>query len=120
MQDNKSCFLFQLKHLKAYSSVTEETFRFKIFIDRLQAVTKHNQRYELGLESFETGINQFSDMLTHEINQQMNGLNHTLIRNSFRDSIDHLVYIPDSIKVDEAINWNEKGAVTPVKDQGKI
>lgn len=107
-----------MEHTKTYSSVTEESFRFKIFIDRLQAVTKHNQRYELGLESFETGINQFSDMLTHEINQQMNGLNHTLIRNSFRDSIDHLVYIPDSIKVDESINWNEKGAVTPVKNQG--
>lgn len=64
------------------------------------------------------GINQFSDMLTHEINVQMNGLNNTLIMNAYKDG--QLVYMPDSIKVDEAINWNEKGAVTPVKNQGKI
>lgn len=105
-----------MEHTKTYSSVTEESFRFKIFTDRLQTVTKHNQRYELGLESFELGINQFSDMLTNEINQQMNGLNHTLIQSTFKNS--QLVYMPESIEVDEEINWNEKGAVTPVKNQG--
>lgn len=112
------CCFPQLEHTKSYSSVTEESFRFKIFLDRLQTITKHNQRYELGLESFEMGINQFSDMLTSEINKQMNGINHTQLVNSYKAL--QLVYMPDSIKVDESFNWIEKGAVTPVKDQGKF
>ena len=37
----------------------------KIFSDNLEAMEQHNARYEAGEESFQMGINQFSDMVSY-------------------------------------------------------
>jgi hypothetical protein len=36
-------------------------------------IAKHNQRYALGLETYEMGINQFSDLTFEEFLQKFTG-----------------------------------------------
>lgn len=70
-------FLLQLAHKKRYESETEEKFRLKIFMENKHKVAKHNQRYEMGLESYKQRINKYADMLHHEFVQTLNGFNKT-------------------------------------------
>ncbi|XP_026480121.1 uncharacterized protein LOC113386558 [Ctenocephalides felis] len=68
---------FKLAHKKRYESETEEKFRLKIFMENKHKVAKHNQRYEMGLESYKQRINKYADMLHHEFVQTLNGFNKT-------------------------------------------
>ena len=65
---------FKRKYRKVYKDLTEENYRCKVFGEALEELELHNARYELGLESWFQGINEFSDLTTDEFVSQHTGL----------------------------------------------
>lgn len=111
-----------MSHRKVYNNPTEEKFRIKIFMENSHKVLKHNQLYEQGLVSYKLKLNKWADMLHHEFIHTLNGFNRSspnslLSSNGFLD--EGFAFIPPAnVELPEQVDWREKGAVTPVKDQG--
>ncbi|KAJ1523290.1 hypothetical protein ONE63_001169 [Megalurothrips usitatus] len=104
---------FKLKHGKSYASPHVELHRSKIFKENLLRIAQHNERYHRGEESFTLAVNQFADLLTHELVEAMNGFR----ANSSRPSR-KVHFAPANHKAAESVDWRKSGYVTPVKDQG--
>lgn len=108
-------------HRKQYDSETEEQFRMKIFMDNAHKVAKHNKLFAQGLVSYKLSINKYADMLHHEFVNTLNGFNktskNTILRSGYEG--DGVTFIePANVQLPDSVDWREKGAVTPIKDQG--
>lgn len=91
----------------------------KIYMENAHKIAKHNQLYAQGKISYKLGVNKYSDMLHHEFIQLMNGFNKSKNMLKGIDLEDSVTFIPPAnIKLPDQVDWREKGAVTPVKDQG--
>jgi Cathepsin propeptide inhibitor domain (I29) len=66
---------FKLEHKKVYDSLSEEQYRFNVYLDNRDFIAKHNQRHAMGLETYEMGVNHLADMTHEEILQQYAGFN---------------------------------------------
>merc|ERR1711962_63662 len=53
--------LFKAVHDKTYETEAEDLLRKEIFLNNVQNIEEHNQRFEAGEESFKQGINHFAD-----------------------------------------------------------
>lgn len=114
---------FKLTHNKAYKSDTEEKFRMKIFMENKHKIAKHNQKFAQGLVSYKLGVNKYADLLHHEFNSLMNGYNRSRSEsltglNEVRKETGVSFISPANVKLPKLVDWRNKGAVTPVKDQG--
>ncbi|XP_023159505.2 cathepsin L-like [Drosophila hydei] len=106
---------FKKEHDKSYQDASEEQLRRRIFKDNKEMIDKHNARYAAGEETWEMGVNEFTDMLLEEFRAQMlGGLNKTDDPTEI-----HLVYKPSpNFRIPSSVDWRKKGAVTKVKNQG--
>ncbi|XP_015190417.1 PREDICTED: cathepsin L [Polistes dominula] len=110
---------FKLEHKKNYETTSEEKVRMKIFMDNKHKIALHNRKFELGEVSYKLKINKFGDMLHYEYVQLLNGFNKS-IDHQLREQRKPLsaTYIePAHVELPHFVDWREKGAVTPVKDQ---
>ncbi|XP_072375887.1 cathepsin L-like proteinase [Diabrotica undecimpunctata] len=108
---------FKVTFEKSYINKNEEVDRFKIFQDNLRQIEEHNARYNMGKETYKMGLNQFADLTRDEF-VQMLGLSKRV-----RPSRTYNVTLTSFSRkvladVPESVDWREKGAVTPVKNQG--
>ncbi|CAG0890794.1 unnamed protein product [Cyprideis torosa] len=116
--------VFKQAHSKAYESDAEEQFRMKVFYENRRKIVKHNIFYERGNRTFKLGTNEYSDMLPFEFVKTMNGFNGNLDKQLKSDPDSPLRYLtttfiePLYVSVPKSIDWRDKGAVTPVKNQG--
>jgi len=108
-------------HGKNYSGVTEEKFRFKIFMENKARIARHNQRAHSGEKSYFLKMNHYGDLLHHEFTGAMNGYDFAakkLLR--AQPDNDRVTWIaPENIELPAQVDWRTKGAVTPVKNQGQ-
>jgi len=104
---------FIIKYEKRYENFHEFEYRFKVFQSTLENIVKQNADHVAigGHEVF--GVNTFADMTAEEFSAR-------LMKNlAPREPQGPEVYdfaIPSPATI---VDWRNKGAVTPVKDQGQ-
>ncbi|XP_033150981.1 cathepsin L1-like [Drosophila busckii] len=77
-------------------------------------MNEHNKRFRAGLETFEMGVNQFSDLTFKEFE----GLFLSSLTPDNASLAKESVYEPSGRAVPSSLDWRSQGAVTPVKNQG--
>jgi C1A family cysteine protease len=101
---------WKLRHNKSYG-VGEEAARFAIFVENVNKITKHNS------ESSEVkfAINKFADLTASEFKQTYASCNHAQPNEAQKNAVKFNLADP----LPDQVDWRNKGAVTPVKDQGQ-
>merc|ERR1712142_1344803 len=102
---------FKIKYGKNLLTGQEHDARKNIFANNLKFIEKHNAEHALGLHTYTVGINQFADLTNEEFVQQFTGFK----------AMDDLPESSVEIDVERPaeIDWRQKGAVTPVKNQAQ-
>merc|ERR1711981_57846 len=106
---------FMNKFGKTNATSDESKLRFDIFKANLQKMNAHNSRKDV---SWKMGINQFSDLTDEEFEAVHLGGYKQTPTPAFRPAT---LKSKDEINIKdlpESVNWCDKGACTPVKDQG--
>ncbi|CAN6553174.1 unnamed protein product [Malus baccata var. baccata] len=102
------------KHGRVYQDSVEKERRFHIFKNNVEFVEKFNSE---GNKTYSLRINRFSDMTNDEVLRYYTGYKQPTESTSSADA--SFTYKSLSLTdVPPSIDWRERGAVTPVKDQG--
>ncbi|XP_078698636.1 cathepsin L-like peptidase [Branchiostoma floridae x Branchiostoma belcheri] len=108
---------FKLTHGKQYRSPEEENARQAIFQDNNQMIKEHNQEAAMGRRSYFMGMNQFGDLAHSEYLEFVVGPG-LLPLNQSQPSENVFESTP-GLQVDDTVDWRQKGAVTPVGNEGQ-
>ncbi|KAH7650634.1 Fruit bromelain protein [Dioscorea alata] len=102
---------WMVEHGKVYKDIAEKQHRLEIFKSNIEYIEAFNS----GEHTFKLGANQFTDMTIEEFKAKYTGFRPSLSNNPLKTSSKYanVAEVPDSL------NWTAKGAVTPVKNQGK-
>lgn len=101
------------KHERSYKNHHESELRYKIFKDNLKFIHDHN-KHANDNQNYWLGLNKFADLTHVEFKKRY--INSKFRRSSTRTPKKHFRYA--ELETPESVDWQEKGAVTPVKDQG--
>jgi len=89
----------------------DEQSRFNIFKDNVDNIREHNAKKL----SYWLGVNEFADLTADEFASIYLG---GFRRDLKKHNVTKVPFPPmDGAPLDDAVDWTEKGAVTPVKDQ---
>ena len=93
-----------------YKDAAEKEKRFLIFKENVEFIESFNAA---GNKPYKLGVNHQADLTIEEFKASRNGYKkpHEFRTTSFK--YEHVTAIP------AAVDWREKGAVTPIKDQGQ-
>lgn len=99
---------------KNYKTEVIEFARRMIWERNLQEINRHNSESDMGYHSYRLGLNEYSDMMTHEFNKVMNGLRLTRyhMQNASVEFVDE-----NTDDLPKEIDWRKEGYVTKVKNQ---
>jgi len=105
---------FKREHKKSYFNEAEEKLRRSTFFENKQKIEEHNRRAAAGEETYYQGLNQLADLTELEFQQQYLGGLGDMRFDADEDQLDDekMTGLPDHW------NWNDNGAVVPVKNQG--
>ncbi|KAF2364346.1 Peptidase C1A papain C-terminal [Trinorchestia longiramus] len=109
---------FKISHRKGYNKTSEDFFRYGIFLRNKLKIAKHNEEFARGEVTFKQGVTKFTDMTPEEA-KQMLGLRYTPPTKQFSFSGHVKGDEDDDDSLPASVDWREKGAVTPVRDQGR-
>ncbi|MQK21441.1 C1 family peptidase, partial [Escherichia coli] len=100
---------FKAKFGKTYSTKEEHDYRFGVFKSNLRRAKKHAKLDPSAVH----GVTKFSDLTPSEFRRQFLGLKRLRL-----PSDAHKAPVLPTNDLPEDFDWRDKGAVTPVKDQG--
>ncbi|CAI2725783.1 unnamed protein product [Schistosoma spindalis] len=117
---------WKLKYNKTYSTINDEINRKRIFMKHVARIQQHNLHYDLGLEQYTMGLNQFCDMEWNELKTILfsNGFNNNNPLwndnkeedNEVEEAKEEFVLSNEPLPL--KWDWRHYGLVTSVKDQG--
>lgn len=105
-----------VKHGKNYNGVGEKEKRFLVFKDNLKFIDEHNRLAFENNHTYKVALNRFADLTNQEFRAIYLGAKPKVdavkrkITNRYQPRVGE--QLPGSV------DWREKGAVAPVKDQG--
>jgi len=99
------------EHQKVYDE-HEVLYRFRIFQQNHDFVQQFNSEGH----SYRVGLNKFADLSNSEFLERYTGLHRPLIQVT---ESEHLFQDDQTRAAPTSVDWRNKGAVTPVKDQGQ-
>jgi len=102
---------WKTQHKKAYAA-SEELLRFGIFIENVEKINRLNAENE----GVKFAINKFADLTGHEFSTIYASGAFYENHNKFVQANSITLPVED---LPASVDWRNKGAVTPVKDQGK-
>jgi len=107
---------YKAQHGKQYSAV-EESLRKQQYLEATKTIEEHNARFHAGLESFEMGHNEFSDLSLQELSATKMGVK--MPSNAEALKANATFHVPTGgYNAPQAIDWRTWGAVQAVKNQG--
>jgi len=109
---------------KKYSSEAERKKRLGLFAASAKLVEEHNSKIPAGSDRYRLGLNEFADMSDSEF-FEMYGLGKmkgqedcsATRKGALQGSASKMTELPADLPV--AIDWRDKGIVSPVKNQGR-
>ncbi|CAH8458932.1 unnamed protein product [Heterobilharzia americana] len=113
---NELWSVWKSQYDKQYENEKEEEIRRSKWIENIEKIHSHNLRYDLGLETFTLGINQFTDIDWKEFHSQY-AMNKQL-------EIPESSYIEEDYDVNnvgwtpESYDWRHLNIVNEPRDQG--
>lgn len=106
-----------VKHGKVYNALGEKERRFEIFKDNLRFVEEHNSN-GAGNKDFKLGMNKFADLTNEEYRAMFLGTKKRGLAVEAKKTGQRYAYRGGE-DLPKMVDWREKGAVAPVKDQGQ-
>jgi len=103
--------LYKTQHSKSYQG-SEEFRRRSAFEENVKRITHHNLRHSMGQSTYTLGLNQFADMTNEEFRAMY-------LSHNFTAATGGPVHKMSGVKAPTSWDWRQKGAVTPVKNQGQ-
>ncbi|KAK4491123.1 hypothetical protein RD792_001847 [Penstemon davidsonii] len=104
-----------VKHGKAYNAIGEKDKRFEIFKDNLRFIDEHNSVDR----SYKLGLNRFADLTNEEYRSMFVGGRVDRKARLMNRKASERYAFKKGEELPESVDWREKGAVAPVKDQGQ-
>jgi len=95
----------------------DESFRMKVWMENRAAIEKHNEEFDQGVHTFQLGLNEFSDLSSHEFSM-MNGYRPSSEEKKNEANVTLSVRSLPHRSLPHSVDWRKKGAVTEVKYQG--
>ncbi|OMO65349.1 hypothetical protein COLO4_31317 [Corchorus olitorius] len=102
------------QHGRTYEIKEQENMRFEIFKNNLEYIENFNK---MGNQTYKLGINEFADLTNEEFLASYAGYKMFPSTSSVSTNSNRFRY-KNLTKVPASIDWRQKGAVTPIKDQG--
>ncbi|CAG2180079.1 unnamed protein product, partial [Oppiella nova] len=88
--------------------------RRQIFESNYRLIVRHNMEADNGIHSYRLGVNQFADMTDEEFNEILFRFQ---LKNYHKNGVKYTHKMSNE-ELPKSVDWRDKGAVTPVKDQG--
>ncbi|KAL9296769.1 hypothetical protein ACSQ67_022665 [Phaseolus vulgaris] len=103
---------WMVTHGKLYLDSSEKEQKYQIFKENVQRIEAFNNA---GNKPYKLGINQFADLTNEEFKARNRFKGHmcSTITRTPTFKYEHVTALPTSL------DWRQKGAVTPIKDQGQ-
>ncbi|EPS63179.1 hypothetical protein M569_11610 [Genlisea aurea] len=102
------------RYRRAYDTAGETERRFEIFKDNLKFVSVFNSFQR----PYKVGLNRFADLTNEEFRREFLDARLNRDRRLSRPRYNPRYRVASGEELPESVDWREKGAVAPVKDQG--
>lgn len=104
---------WKITYRREYNGLDEESIRRAIWEKNMMFIEAHNKEYELGIHTYNLGMNYFGDMTLEEVADKLMGLQMPMSQDPIN------TYVPaDTTKLPKSIDYRKLGYVTSVKNQG--
>ncbi|CAN9514430.1 unnamed protein product [Ophioblennius macclurei] len=104
--------LWKRTHKKQYQTEAEEALRRWVWEKNLKLITLHNLEVSMGIHTYDLGMNHMGDLSPEEFKESLGLL--TPPKNLQRAPVSFV----KTSQLPDAVDWRQKGQVTPVKMQG--